>query len=118
MRAGTADFIRAATAAACGAAADVPKKLGSPFPSESSLPAMRDADRRTHEGWRDGIRRGQEDGSIRADIDPAGAASALLALSRGFAALLPADPAVLDSTDVGATCDMWITTVLANDKTT
>jgi AcrR family transcriptional regulator len=88
---------------------------GATFPSESSLPAMRDADRRTHRGWMDGIRRGQEDGSIRDDVDPAAAASALLALSRGFAALLLADPEVLETTDVRATCDLWITTVLASE---
>ena len=89
---------------------------GATFPSESSLPAMADADRRTHEGWITMVEAGQADGSIRTDLDPAATAAALLALSRGFAALLLSNPGLIGITDIQATCDMWIEAVLENDR--
>lgn len=85
------------------------------FPAEADLPAMRQADQRTYDGWADAIRRGQRDGSIRADLDIAATTSTLLALSRGFAALLLADSEVIEAAGVRATCDQWITTVMAAD---
>ncbi len=83
------------------------------FPARADLPAMREADRRTYEGWADAIRRGQLDGSIRADLDIDATTSTLLALSRGFAALLLADSDVIEPAGVRTTCDQWITTVMA-----
>lgn len=86
---------------------------GATFTTEGSLPAMHEADRRTYEGWLEAVRTGQADGSIRDELPPEDTASALLAISRGFAALLLADADVIGP-NARATCDHWITTVMAS----
>ena len=61
---------------------------GATFPSQASIDGMLEADQRSYDGWADLIRRGQEDGSIRSDLDPTAAAVVLFGLMRGVAALL------------------------------
>ena len=85
---------------------------GAVIPAEASVAGLVDADRRAVAGWAVVIERGQEDGSIRADVDPAAAGVALLALTRGVAALLLIDPELVDLAAVRRTCDDWIATAL------
>jgi len=86
---------------------------GATFPTDASVDGMVDADRRSYDGWSDLIRLGQEEGSIRPDLDPAATAVMLLGFMRGVAALLCTDAAVTDMRDVRRTCDAVITTALA-----
>jgi AcrR family transcriptional regulator len=88
---------------------------GATFPSESSIEGMLDADRRAYEGWADLIARGQRDGSIRTDIDPAASAVILHGLLRGVASLLLTESEYTDMTSVRATVDQWIAGALAAD---
>jgi hypothetical protein len=74
---------------------------------------MVEADRRSFDGWADLIVRGQEEGSIRADVKPRAAAVVLLGLLRGVAAVLLTDAAVGDLDEVRQTCHKWITAALA-----
>ena len=86
---------------------------GAVIPAEASVAGLVEADRRAAAGWAVVIERGQEDGSIRADVDPNAAGVALLALTRGVAALLLIDPELVDLPSVRRTCDDWIATALA-----
>jgi AcrR family transcriptional regulator len=86
---------------------------GASFPSSASIDGMREADRRSYDGWADLIRHGQEDGSIRTDVDPAASAVALFGLMRGVAALLLTESDITDMDNVRATCDTWIVGALA-----
>ena len=86
---------------------------GAVIPAEASVAGLVDADRRAVTGWAAVIARGQEDGSIRADVDPDAAGVTLLALTRGVAALLLIDPELVDLDAVRRTCDDWIATALA-----
>ena len=86
---------------------------GSTFPLESPLEGMLEAERRSYDGWADIIQRGQEDGSIRTDVDPVAAAVVLHGFLRGVAALRLTDSDVTDMTNVRATCDAWIAGALA-----
>ena len=61
---------------------------GATFPSESPLPAMVASDRETHRELTEIIRLGQEDGSVRHDVDAAVGATMVMGLARGVAALL------------------------------
>ncbi len=89
---------------------------GSTFPLESPVEGMLEAERRSYDGWADIIRRGQEDGSIRTDVDPVAAAVVLHGLLRGVAALRMTDSDVTDMTNVRATCDAWIAAALARGR--
>src|SRR5262245_59087571 len=60
---------------------------GSTFPSGASVEGMVDADRASYDGWAELIARGQDEGSIRAEIDPKAVAVVLLGLLRGVAAV-------------------------------
>ena len=86
---------------------------GSTFPLKSPVEGMLEAERRSYDGWADIIRRGQQDRSIRTDVDPVAAAVVLHALLRGVAALRLTDSDVTDMTNVRATCDAWIAGALA-----
>lgn len=86
---------------------------GSTFPSRSSVEGMVEAERRSYEGLAEVIAAGQEDGSIRTDVEPAAAAVLLLGMIRGIAALILTDSAVTDMRSVRRTCDEWVTAALA-----
>ena len=86
---------------------------GATFPSESSIDGMLDADRRAYEGWADLIARGQLDGSIRTDVDPAASAVILHGMLRGVASLLLTESEYTDMTSVRSTVDKWIAGALA-----
>jgi AcrR family transcriptional regulator len=88
---------------------------GSTFPSESSIEGMLDADRRAYEGWAQLIVRGQQDGSIRIDVDPAASAVILHGMLRGVASLLLTESEYTDMTSVRATADTWIAGALASE---
>jgi AcrR family transcriptional regulator len=86
---------------------------GAVIPADASVAGLVDADRRAVAGWAAVVERGQEDGSIRPDVDPNAAGVALLALTRGVAALLLIDPELVDLPSVRRTCDDWIAIALA-----
>ncbi len=86
---------------------------GSTFPADSSVDGMLDADQRSYDGWADLIARGQREGSIRIDMDPASAAVVLLGFIRGVAAQLFRDSGVADIDDIRKTCSDWIDAALA-----
>jgi AcrR family transcriptional regulator len=86
---------------------------GATFPSNASIDGMREADRRSYDGWADLIRHGQRDGSIRQEVDATAAAVALFGLMRGVAALLLTESDITDMRNVRQTCDEWIVAALA-----
>ena len=87
---------------------------GATFPAESSMTGgMLKADRRSYDGWSELVRRGQRDGSIRADVEPAAVAVMLLGVTRGVAALLLTGSEVTQMRNVRQTCQDWITSALA-----
>jgi AcrR family transcriptional regulator len=86
---------------------------GATFPSQASIDGMLEADQRSYDGWAELIRRGQQDGSIRDDLDPTAAAVVLFGLMRGVAALLLTESEIKDMGSVRATCDAWIVAALA-----
>jgi AcrR family transcriptional regulator len=86
---------------------------GATFPSDAAVEGMHDAQQDAYTGWADTIRAGQQDGSIRQDVDPAAAAVVLIGLMRGVAALLLTDSDLADMADVRSTCDQWVTQALA-----
>jgi AcrR family transcriptional regulator len=86
---------------------------GATFPSKASIDGMLEADRRSYDGWADLIRHGQQDGSIRNDVDAAAAAVVLFGLMRGVAALLMTESDVSNMSNVRATCDRWIVDAFA-----
>jgi AcrR family transcriptional regulator len=81
---------------------------GATFPSNASIDGMREADRRSVDGWADFIRQGQRDGSIRADLDATAAAAVLFGTMRGVAALLLTESDIIDVDSVRAMYDQWI----------
>ncbi len=87
---------------------------GATFPSEAEVDGMIDAQQTAYAGWTDTIREGQEDGSIRQDVDPVASAVVLFGMTRGVAALLVTDSELIDMTGARSTCDEWITQALAS----
>lgn len=85
---------------------------GSTFPSSASVDGMADAERRSYEGLSQLIVTGQQDGSVRADVDPAATAVVLHGLMRGVAALLLSDGGSVDTANVRRTCHDWISSAL------
>ena len=86
---------------------------GATFPSQASIDGMVEADQRSYDGWAEVIRRGQQDGSIRHDVDPTAASVVLFGLMRGVAALLLTESELNEMGSVRATCDAWIVAALA-----
>ncbi len=86
---------------------------GSTFPSNASVEGMADAERRSYEGLSQLIASGQDDGSVRTDVDPVASAVLLHGLMRGVAALFLADGGPADMNTVRGTCHEWIASALA-----
>jgi AcrR family transcriptional regulator len=87
---------------------------GSTFPSGASVDdGMADAERRSYEGLSQLIISGQQDGSVRADVDPIATAVLLHGLMRGLAALRLTDSRLTDMRGVRETCHNWISSALA-----
>lgn len=86
---------------------------GSTFSTTSSVQGMIEAERRSYDGLTELIASGQNDGSIRTDVDPTASAVLLLGMMRGIAALLLTDSAITDMRRVRRTCADWITSSLA-----
>ncbi len=86
---------------------------GAGFPTMAAVEGMVEADRRSYDGWSSTIRRGQLDGSIRNDLDPAATAVFLLGVTRGIAALLATGADLTDMRHVQDTTDALISAALA-----
>jgi AcrR family transcriptional regulator len=86
---------------------------GSTFPSNASVEGMADAERRSYEGLSQLIVAGQDDGSVRTDVDPTASAVLLHGLMRGVAALFLNDSGPADMRTVRLTCHAWISSALA-----
>ena len=86
---------------------------GSTFPSNASVEGMADAERRSYEGLSERIAAGQQDGSVRSDVDPMTNAVLLHGLMRGVAALFLSDSHPADMHAVRRTCHEWIASALA-----
>ena len=86
---------------------------GSTFPSTASVEGMADAERRSYEGLSQLIVSGQDDGSVRTDVDPMASAVLLHGLMRGVAALFLNDGGPADMRTVRLTCREWIASALA-----
>ncbi|WP_235497556.1 MULTISPECIES: TetR family transcriptional regulator C-terminal domain-containing protein [unclassified Frankia] len=88
---------------------------GASFATESDLPAVREAARLRHRELTGQIRAGQQDRSIRADIDPAAAAVVVMGMVRGAAALSLAEPDAADPNQVRKLCGDAIKTLLRDN---
>ena len=88
---------------------------GSTFSTSSSVEGMIEAERRSYDGLAEVIASGQQDGSIRTDVDPTASAVLLLGMMRGIAALLLTDSAITDMRRVRRTSADWISSSLAAD---
>lgn len=86
---------------------------GSMIPEDVTVPGIADAERRAVDGWAAAVRTGQEDGSIRGEVEPAATAALLLAMTRGVASVLLIDPGLIDLPRVRETCDAWIVAALS-----
>jgi hypothetical protein len=86
---------------------------GSTFPSDASVDGMVDAERRSYEGLSQVIAAGQDEGSVRSDLDPMAGAVLLHGLMRGVAALFISDRGPADMQTVRRTCHEWIASALA-----
>ena len=86
---------------------------GSTFPSSASVEGIADAERRSYEGLSQRIASGQDDGSVRRDLDPMASAVLLHGLMRGVAALFLSDSRPADMHAVRQTCHEWIFSALA-----
>jgi len=86
---------------------------GSTFSSAASVDGMADAERRSYEGLSQLIISGQQDGSVRADVDPIATAVLLHGLMRGLAALRLTDSGLTDMRGVSSACREWISSSLA-----
>jgi len=87
--------------------------VGLDLPSNASVDGMADAERRSYEGLSQLIVSGQDDGSVRTDVDPMAGAMLLHALMRGVAALFLNDGGPADMHTVRRTCHEWISSALA-----
>jgi AcrR family transcriptional regulator len=85
---------------------------GATFPSAASVEGMVAADRRSFEGLADLIGVGQQDGSIKAGVDPVAAAVALQAFIRGVAAIYLTHTELTHDDSIRQTCQAWIASAL------
>ncbi len=74
---------------------------------------MADAERRSYEGLSQLIAAGQQDGSVRTDVDPIATAVLLHGLMRGLAALRLTDSGLTDMRGVRRASREWISLSLA-----
>jgi AcrR family transcriptional regulator len=86
---------------------------GGTFPSSASVDGMADAEKRSYEGLSQLISSGQQDGSVRADVDPIATAVLLHGLMRGLAALSLTESDLTDMRGVREACRDWISSSLA-----
>jgi AcrR family transcriptional regulator len=86
---------------------------GSTFPSDASVDGMADAERRSYEGLSQRIASGQEDGSVRTDVDPMASAVLLHGLMRGVAGLFLSHSDPADMHSVRRTCHELVSSALA-----
>ena len=77
---------------------------GATFPGRSSVAGFVEADQRARDAVAAWVVRGQEDGSVSSEVEPAGFAVALLGLVRGVAAQQLAEPAAIDTHRLRAQC--------------
>lgn len=101
------------------AAGDAPEERavvvmwGASFPSEAPLPAVVESDRATHLALAQTVARGQDEGSIRTDLDADVAAWWLIGMARGLAGLTLNQPAVAAGAAVRRLCGEAIAATLA-----
>lgn len=69
---------------------------GASFPASTTVPAMVDSDRETHRYLAALIRAGQDDGSVRGDLDADAAAVLVMSIARGTAAMSLTHPGIAD----------------------
>lgn len=86
---------------------------GASFPSESTLTAVVESDRQSHQALADTMRTGQADGSVRHDLDPEAAAWWLMGMARGLAGLSLNQPDVASTPAIRRLCGEAIVAVLA-----
>jgi AcrR family transcriptional regulator len=85
---------------------------GASFPSASPLPTVVMSDRQSHRALADTIRTGQQDGSVRKDVDPDAAAWWVMGMARGLAGLSLNQPAVAADAAVRRLCGEAIAAIL------
>jgi AcrR family transcriptional regulator len=85
---------------------------GASFPADTSLPALDRSDRDTHHQLAQLIRAGQQDGSIRDDVDPEDAAAVVMGMARGIAGLSLNQPDIADTDGVRRLCGRAIVELL------
>jgi AcrR family transcriptional regulator len=85
---------------------------GATFPSGSDLPSMARADQETHQVFAQTIREGQQEGSIRPDVDADAAALLIMGMARGAAALCLSQPDAAVPAHVRELCGQAIAAVL------
>ncbi len=86
---------------------------GASFPADSSVIGMAEADARTRNTLATWVERGQVDGSVSAEVQPAAVAAALTGLLRGTVAQRLVDPAAFDLASVQAECERLVSAWLA-----
>jgi AcrR family transcriptional regulator len=86
---------------------------GATFPSTASVRGMVAADQRSFDGLAEVIEAGQNDGSIKASVDPGSAAVVLQALIRGVAAIYLTHTELTHVDAIRDTCQAWIGSALA-----
>lgn len=81
---------------------------GASFPAESSVRGMAEADARTRATLASWVERGQVDGSVSTEAQPAAAAAMLIGMLRGIVAQRLVDPAAFDLPAVQAECERMV----------
>ena len=77
---------------------------GATFPGRASVAGFVEADQRARDAVAAWVVRGQEDGSVAPEVEPAAFAAALLGLVRGVAAQQLAEPGAVDAQRLRAQC--------------
>ena len=85
---------------------------GASFPAESSVIGLVEADARTRATLATWVERGQVDGSVSADVQPAAVAATLIGMLRGVVAQRLVDPAAFDLAAVQAECERMVRAAL------